>query len=161
MSGNDGHKKIIYLANPYGFSLQQKNGPLQEIVSILKGMNLEVWEPFERNNQKDMSVKGAAYETGQADMNDVRDSDGIFAIVNGTPPDEGVMIELGMAIAWEKRVFLFRDDFRRCTDSAMYPLNLMLFAGFREDNWKDSYYTSVDEISSPAKSLSRWASGQQ
>ena len=27
------------------------------------------------------------------------------------------MVELGLAIAWEKPVFLFRDDFRRCTDS--------------------------------------------
>ena len=33
------------------------------------------------------------------------------------------MVELGLAIAWEKPVFLFRDDFRRCTDSEMYPLN--------------------------------------
>ena len=39
------------------------------------------------------------------------------------------MVELGLAIAWEKPVFLFRDDFRRCTDSEMYPLNLMLFTG--------------------------------
>jgi len=62
----------------------------------------------------------------------VRDADGIFAVVNGCPPDEGVMVELGMAIAWEKAVFLFRDDFRRCTDSEAYPLNLMLFTGLPE-----------------------------
>ena len=43
------------------------------------------------------------------------------------------MVELGMAIAWTKPVFLFRDDFRRCTDSEVYPLNLMLFTGLPED----------------------------
>ena len=150
-------KKIIYLANPYGFSKQQKAGPLQEIVGALSEMNLEVWEPFERNNQIDMSKDGAAHTVGQADMSDVRNSDGIFAVVNGTPPDEGVMIELGMAIAWGKKVFLFRDDFRRCTDSASYPLNLMLFTGLGYDDWADSYYTSVGEISSPDKALARWA----
>ena len=42
------------------------------------------------------------------------------------------MVELGLAIAWEKPVFLFRDDFRRCTDSEAYPLNLMLFTGLPE-----------------------------
>ena len=39
------------------------------------------------------------------------------------------MVELGLAIAWGKPTFLFRDDFRRCTDSEVYPLNLMLFTG--------------------------------
>ena len=39
------------------------------------------------------------------------------------------MVELGLAIAWEKPVFLVRDDFRCCIDSEGYPLNLMLFTG--------------------------------
>ena len=30
---------------------------------------------------------------------DLKDSDGLFAIVNGSPPDEGVMVEVGIAIA--------------------------------------------------------------
>ena len=42
------------------------------------------------------------------------------------------MVKLGMAIAWGKPVFLFRDDFRRCTDSEAYPLNLMVFTGLPE-----------------------------
>ncbi len=50
--------------------------------------------------------------------------DAIFAVVNGVPPDEGVMVELGMAIALGKPTSLFRDDFRRATDSEEYPLNL-------------------------------------
>ena len=48
------------------------------------------------------------------------------------------MVELGLAIAWEKPVFLFRDDFRRCTDSGAYPLNLVLFTGLPEMGW-DAY----------------------
>ena len=96
------------------------------------------------------------YRIGQSDMRDVRDADGIFAVVNGTPPDEGVMIELGMAIAWGKEVFLFRDDFRRCTDSDTYPLNLMLFTGLPEREWRDWYYTDIDEIADPDKALVRW-----
>ena len=85
------------------------------------------------------------------------ESDAIFAVVNGVPPDEGVMVELGMAIALGKPTFLFRDDFRRATDSEQYPLNLMLFTGLPEAGWRDYYYTSVEEITSPEKALARWA----
>ena len=115
-------RKTIYLANPYGFSDQQREGPLAALVEALEALGLEVWEPFSRNNQIDRSSPGWAHRIGQADLRDVRKADGFFAVVNGCPPDEGVMVELGMAIAWEKPVFLFRDDFRTCTDSEAYPL---------------------------------------
>ena len=149
-------KRILYLANDYGFSNVAKEGPLQIMVKILEDLGVEVWEPFERNNQTDFSKKGWAYKVGQDDFADVRNSDGTFAVVNGCPPDEGVMIEVGMAIALKKAVFLFRDDFRRSTDSEDYPLNLMLFTGFPKDNWQDYYYTSIDEIADPNKALVRW-----
>ena len=67
------------------------------------------------------------------------------------------MVELGMAIALGKPTFLFRDDFRRATDSEEYPLNLMLFTGLPEETWRDSYYMSVEDIVEPGKALARWA----
>ncbi|MCY7286044.1 MAG: nucleoside 2-deoxyribosyltransferase [Cyanobacteria bacterium CAN_BIN43] len=149
-------RKIIYLASPYGFSAQQKALLLPPIVRSLEGLGAEVWEPFERNNQVDFSQLGWAYQVAQADLNDVKKCDGIFAIVNGTPPDEGVMVELGVAIALNKSIFLFRDDFRRCTDSEQYPLNLMLFAGLPEVGWENCFYTSVEEIEAPDKALVGW-----
>jgi nucleoside 2-deoxyribosyltransferase len=150
--------KIIYLANPYGFSKQQRVLLLPPIVQALQTLGIEVWEPFERNNQIDFSEAGWAYRVAQADFQDVKACDGIFAIVNGTPPDEGVMVELGIAIALNKAIFLFRDDFRRCTDSEQYPLNLMIFAGLPENEWQDFYYTSVEEISSTQKAIYTWSS---
>ena len=149
-------KKTLYLASPYGFSAQQKTSLLPDFVRILTGLGAEVWEPFARNNQIDFSEEGWAYRVGQADLKDVVEADGIFAIVNGTPPDEGVMVELGAAIALGKPTFLFRDDFRRCTDSERYPLNLMLFTGLPEEGWESSYYKSLDEIPSPDKALAKW-----
>ena len=151
--------KTIYLANPYGFSAQQKEMLLPGIIEALESLGLEAWEPFARNNQEDLAVPGWAYRIGQADFRDVRDSDAIFAVVNGVPPDEGVMVELGMAIALGKPTFLFRDDFRRATDSEEYPLNLMLFAGVPERGWRDFYYTSVEEIANPNMALAKWAVG--
>ena len=149
--------KTIYLANPYGFSAQQKAALLPPIIAALESLGLAVWEPFARNNQVDFQQAGWAYRVGQQDYADVVDADAIFAVVNGVPPDEGVMIELGMAIALGKPTFLFRDDFRRATDSEEYPLNLMLFTGMPERNWQDYYYTTVDGITDDAKALARWA----
>ena len=154
------HRKTIYLANPYGFSAQQRALLLPQLVDALEVLGLEVWEPFERNNQVDLSEAGWAYRVGQADFRDVRDADAIFAVVNGVPPDEGVMVELGMAIALGKPTFLFRDDFRRATDSEEYPLNLMLFTGMPRRGWRDYYYTSIEEIGAPDKALARWVGSQ-
>ena len=113
--------KTVYLANPYGFSTQQKEVLLPPIVAALEELGLEVWEPFARNNQVDFLEAGWAYRVGQSDFRDVEESDAIFAVVNGVPPDEGVMVELGMAIALRKPTFLFRDDFRRVVESETYP----------------------------------------
>ena len=151
--------KKIYLASPYGFSAQWKEQLLPPFVAALEGMGAEVWEPFARNNQVDFSQPGWAYKVGQADLRDVVESDATFALVNGTPPDEGVMVELGAAIALQKKTFLFRDDFRHCTDSEDYPVNLMLFTGLPEDGWRDYFYTSLAELTAPDKALARWLAG--
>ena len=88
-------QRTIYLASPYGFSEQWKRLLLPEFIDALTALGLEVWEPFSRNGQIDFAQPGWAYRVAQKDLQDVRDADALFAIVNGTPPDEGVMVELG------------------------------------------------------------------
>ena len=149
--------KTIYLANPYGFSASQRALLLPPIKWALESLGLEVWEPFERNSQVDWEKGDAPFLVGLREKADVEDAHALFAVCNGVPPDEGVMIELGMAIALGKRTFLFRDDFRHCTDSSMYPLNLMLFTGLPKDEWRDYFHESVASITDPRKALARWA----
>ena len=149
-------RKTIYLASPYGFSIHWREKLLPDFVSALSGLGVEVWEPFSRNCQIDISSPGWAHKVATADLNDVKKADAIFAIVNGTPPDEGVMVELGFATALGKPIFLFRDDFRNCSDSEEYPLNLMLFAALPSSNWQDYYYTSLEEVRNPKKALMTW-----
>ena len=149
-------RRTIYLASPYGFSEQWKRLLLPEFIHALTALGLEVWEPFTRNGQIDFAEPGWAYRVAQKDLQDVRDADALFAIVNGTPPDEGVMVELGAAMALNKPIFLFRDDFRRCTDSEEFPLNLMLFAGLPEIGWQEFVYENIADIASPHKALVRW-----
>ena len=149
--------RTIYLASPYGFSEQWKRLLLPEFIGALETLGLEVWEPFARNGQVNLAEPGWAYRVAQRDLQDVRDADALFAIVNGTPPDEGVMVELGAAIALGKPTFLFRDDFRRCTDSEQYPLNLMVFAGLPERAWQKYLYSDVSDINDSHKALACWA----
>ena len=151
-------QRTIYLASPYGFSEQWKRLLLPEFIEALTDLGLEVWEPFSRNGQIDFAQPGWAYRVAQKDLQDVRDADALFAIVNGTPPDEGVMVELGAAMALSKPIFLFRDDFRRCTDSEEFPLNLMLFAGLPEMGWQDFVYENIVDIGRPDMALARWLS---
>ena len=147
--------KTLYVANPYGFSAQQKAGPLVALVDALTAAGAEVWEPFARNNQIDRTTAGWAYQVSQADLRDVRDADGLFAVVNGCPPDEGVMVELGMAIAWHKPTFLFRDDFRRCTDSEVYPLNLKAAPPHHgSDRFTDTATDGVGRLRAELRSIS-------
>ena len=148
--------KIIYLASPYGFAAQWRLRLLPEFINKLESMGASVWEPFSRNSDVDISISGWANKVASSNFRDLRDSDAIFAIVNGSPPDEGVMVELGVAIALGKPTFLFRDDFRKCTDSDEYPLNLMIFMGIPYQSWNDYYYSSLDEIDSKSKSIYKW-----
>ena len=149
-------KKKLYLANPYGFSKQIKS-LLQEFTNIFKDLNIDVYEPFERTKYMMKKEGDWAYDLAKSNFYDLKKCDGIFAIVNGTPPDEGVMIELGIAIALKKKIFLFRDDFRNCSDSNQYPLNLMLFLGLPRDNWEKYYFQSLNDISSNKKGFLEWA----
>ena len=149
-------KKRLYLANPYGFSKQTKQ-LLYEFITIFNDLNIEVFEPFERTKNLIKKEREWAYDIARTNFNDLKKCDCIFAIVNGTPPDEGVMIELGIAIALRKKIFLFRDDFRNCSDSNQYPLNLMLFLGLPRDNWKKYYFESLQDLKSNQKGLVEWA----
>ena len=148
--------KTLYLASPYGFSDHWKFKLLPEFITKLEYMGVNVLEPFLRNNNVDISIPGWANKVACSNFNDLKNSDGLFAIVNGTPPDEGVMVELGVAIALGKPTFLFRDDFRKCSDSDEYPLNLMIFLGIPYDNWNDYYYRSLDEIDNKNKAIYKW-----
>ena len=148
-------KKKLYLANPYGFSKQTKN-LLCEFLNIFNELDIEVYEPFERTKQIIQGEGEWAYDIAKSNFNDLIKCDCIFAIVNGTPPDEGVMIELGIAIALKKEIFLFRDDFRNCSDSNQYPLNLMLFLGLPKNNWKKYYFESLQDIKNDKKGFLEW-----
>ena len=151
--------RTLYLANDYGFSRSLAAGPLHDLVTALEALGAVVWEPFTAGEVGDPDSPQWAWRVGQTNVNAVRQADGVFAVVNGCPPDDGVMIEVGLAVAWRKPLFLFRDDIRRCADSDAYPLNLMVFTAWAESGWRRCWYESVGELADPAKGLVRWLAG--
>ena len=148
-------KKKLYLANPLGFS-KQANNLLFDFIEIFNELNIEVYEPFSRTGHLFENGDNWAYSIAEKNLKDLKKSDCIFAIVNGNPPDEGVMIELGYAMALKKEIFLFRDDFRNCSDSDQYPLNLMIFAGLSKKEWSRNYLESLEDIKSEKKNFLKW-----
>ena len=151
-------RKKLYLANPYGFSKQTKT-LLHDFIEIFNDLNVEVFEPFERAKPLIQGESEWAYDVARSNFHDLKECDCIFAIVNGNPPDEGVMIELGIAIALKKEIFLFRDDFRNCSDTDQYPLNLMLFVGLPKESWSKNYFETLNDINNPKKNFLNWAKG--
>ncbi len=148
-------KKKLYLANPYGFSKNTKS-LFPKFIEIFQDLNVEVYEPFERTKHLINDKNNWAYELAKTNVKDLKECDCIFAIVNGNPPDEGVMVEIGIATALKKEIFLFRDDFRNCSDSNQYPLNLMLFVGLSKENWSKNYFESLEDINNPNKNFLKW-----
>ena len=153
-------KRTLYLANPFGFSRLTADGPLRSLVEALETLGAAVWEPFAAVDHDEPDAPQWAWRTGQANVRALREADGVFAVVNGSPPDEGVMVEVGMAIAWRKPVFFFRDDFRRCSDSDVYPLNLMIFSGYAAEGWRWCWYGSLADLADPFRGLVRWLDGE-
>ena len=141
-------KRRIYLANALGFS-ESDRFVLNHMRAELESLGVDVWEPFSK------CAGLQPREVGQHCLMGIRESDGVFAIVNGSPPDEGVMVEIGYAYALDKPVFLFRDDKRVCADTAAYPVNVMVCAGLPDD-WRSYWYAGVDELGDTNKALARW-----
>ena len=124
-----------------------------------------MYEPFSQNEQNGLGPASGdptwAFAIAQADSRAVSACDAVFAVVNGVPPDEGVCVELGVAIATRTPYFLFRDDFRNAGDSAAFPCNLMLLAGLPVDRWQEYVYGALADIGSPEKALAKWVQQQQ
>lgn len=152
--------RTLYLANGLGFSASARTLCLAPLVKAVEALGVRVIEPFADNNEVSLAHTRTVeqeLEIARLDMEGVRKSDGVLCVASSPIPDEGAMVEVGLALAWGKPVFILNDDFRYGTAGETLPMNLMLFAGMAADTWNDSYYTSVEELADADKALARWA----
>lgn len=154
-------RPVVYLASPLGFSETARRYVLPEFIKRIESLGVTVYEPFSTNAQNGLGPSDAndlwALDIASADSSAVTRADAVLAVLNGVPPDEGVAVELGIAIALGKPTFLFRDDFRRCADSNIFSCNLMLYSGLPRTCFKEFLYGSIEELQDPSKALAVWA----
>ena len=154
------HSPVVYLASPLGFSESQRKLVLPHFISALEAAGASVYEPFSTNEQNglgpDSNNDDWALDIAFADRDGVSQCDALFAVINGVPPDEGVAVEVGIAAALQKPTFLFRDDFRKASDSGSFSVNLMLYCGLPKRGWQGHVFGCIDEITDPQKGFVKW-----
>lgn len=146
----------LYIANGIGFGQKSRETWLRDVVSTVRTMGFDVIEPFNDNNEVSLAqdrTVSQELEIARLDAKGVRDSDGVLCIISSPIPDEGSMIEVGMAMAWNKPVFYLNDDFRFEPNGRVLPMNLMLFTNTTANTWQEYYYTSLSSLSDPKKAM--------
>jgi len=152
-------KPTLYIANALGFNTHARDHTLCDIVAMVRGMGFGAIEPFADNNELSLARErtiAQELEIARLDTKGVEYADGVLCIISSQIPDEGSMIEVGMAIAWNKPVFYLNDDFRYRPTNTALPMNLMLFARMTPETWEQYYYTSIESLSDPSKALYKW-----
>lgn len=154
----------LYIASGLGFGDAARTLVLAPIVTKLKKMGYDVIEPFQDNNELDLARERTValeLEIARRDMQGVERADGLLCIVSNPIPDEGAMVEVGIALAWGKPIFILNDDFRYRPTGNTLPVNLMLCAGMNVDTWRSHYFTSIEDLSDSKKALAMWIQSVQ
>ena len=152
-------KPTLYIANALGFSTHAREHTLRDIIGVVESMGFRVIEPFRDHNELSLAHERTVaqeLEIAARDAKGVEDSDGVLCVISSPIPDEGSMIEVGMAMAMKKPVFYLNDDFRYRPRECALPANLMLFTHTNAQTWQQYYYTSIDTLQDPTMALHKW-----
>lgn len=107
--------------------------------------------------EKGISEKEASVVLNNAifslDVFEVIDSDGVILNINGRVPDEGAMVEAGIAWAHEKPIVIFKNDDRSLIQGSCNPL-VMGLADFKfVDKYENIPLAFKERFSEPYKNI--------
>lgn len=151
-------KKIkIYLASPYGFA-ESTMEFMGKIVNILESNGYEVKNPWDFVSDEEFKnieeIKDAERRREElkkidmklAKMNEeaIRNSDMVFAILDGVDVDSGTASEIGLAYALGKKIYGYRGDFRQSGENEGVRVNLQLQYWIEESGGE--IFQKIDEI---------------
>lgn len=153
----DRHKYKIYCAGPL-FNPKERE-TMSEIAAALEAAGYRVFLPHKDGLQlgqilpvvqeHGLSYKQASEICNKAifalDVFQIVDGDGIIVNVNGRVPDEGAMVEAGIAWAHGKALVIFNTDARSLIQGNCNPM-VMGLADFKWTTNYDEIITEFDQL---------------
>jgi len=134
----EGKAKKIYCAGPLFNPKEQEE--MADIASALEKEGYSVFLPqrdglefakllpvlIDRDVNAEKATKILSKAIFALDVFEIVDSDGLVVNMNGRVPDEGAMVEAGIAWSHNKAVVIFRNDTRTLVQSTCNPLAMGL-----------------------------------
>lgn len=133
-------KSKIYLASPLGFN-PEYTGYLNRIKGKLREQAFAVVDPWDQHEfvaeiarakalpascEQLAAFRSIAAGIGRANERLIRESDMIFAVLDGLEVDSGTASEVGFGSALGKKCYGLRTDWRDSGDFAGLPCNLQV-----------------------------------
>lgn len=132
--------KKLYIASPFGFSEAGRDYMYGTIIPVISKLQFEILDPWHLTSSdliKEVSSmpygiekrdkwKELNYVIGANNTQAIRDSDGVFAILDGVDVDSGTAAEIGFAAALGKPIVGYRGDFRLSADNEGSTVNLQV-----------------------------------
>lgn len=150
-------RQTIYVASPLGFSPETLQY-LSRIVATLETCGFNVSNPWDTDYTEKIA-RYASYDSASMQVKafnrlascigynnccEIDNADMVLAILDGTEPDSGTVVELGYAVGCNKKVFGLRTDVRNCGDFPGLPINLQVTYFIEKSG--GSLFRSIDEM---------------
>lgn len=133
-------RKKIYIASPLGFSEAGRFFLYEKVVPMFTRLELEVIDPWTLTSNELVKAVSAMPQGEKrikawSDLNriiaennvkGIMESDGLFAVLDGTDVDSGTAAEIGYASAMGKIITAYRGDFRSSGDNEGSIVNLQV-----------------------------------
>ena len=132
--------KKIYIASPLGFSEAGRFFLYEKLVPLFNHLGLDVIDPWALtspeliNSVSSMPSGKKRIEAwsvlnkviAENNVRGIMESDGVFAVLDGTDVDSGTAAEIGYASASGKIITAYRGDFRSAGDNEGSVVNLQV-----------------------------------
>lgn len=155
----------LYIASPFGFSEAGRAYMYGTVIPVISSLQYEILDPWkltaahliqEVNNlpygpEKRDRWKALNQVIGANNTQAIRESDGIFAILDGVDVDSGTAAEIGFAAALGKPIVGYRGDFRLSADNEGSTVNLQVQYFIETTGGK--LITELSELASALKSV--------
>lgn len=150
--------KRVYVAGPLGFSDSGRSHYEEEILQRLREAGVEPVDPWRHPPPAGGSGSDELHEAtrtyGAQNAADIRASDAVLAILDGSDVDSGTAAEVGYACALGKPVVGLRTDLRRSGENDTVVVNLQVqwfveSSGGRIERGAEAAVAAVLDVLSP------------